>query len=353
VTPAVSIIVPCRNEKDYIESSVRSILAQHSVLGDMEIPGDMEIIVADGMSDDGTSEVLKKLGSEHSQLRVIENPSRIIASGLNSAIRQAQGNVIVRMDAHTKYAPDYVRQCIAVLKETEADNVGGPWVAEGKGYIGRAIAAAFQSPFAVGGARGHNPDYEGFADTVYLGCWRRDVFDRIGLFNEELVRSEDDELSLRLTRAGGKIWQSPRIRSWYSPRASLGALFKQCVADGYWKVRVIQKHKLPASIRHLVPGGFLLSLIILPFVGLWLALAMWCWLALIVTYLLSSIVASLVTARSRGWQFLPLLPIVFACYHFGYGYGFLRAVVDFFILKGKPNQKFTRLTRPSPGQAAE
>ena len=163
------------------------------------------------------------------------------------------------MDVHTKYAPDYVRQCVATLEETGADNVGGPWVAEGQGLIGQAIAAAFQSPFSVGGALGHNPCYEGELDTVYLGCWRRGVFDRIGFFDEQLVRSEDDELNLRLTRACGKIWQSPRIKSWYTPRDSLKYLFRQCVQDGYWKVRVIQKHTLPASIRHLVPGGSYLA----------------------------------------------------------------------------------------------
>ena len=149
------------------------------------------------------------------------------------------------MDAHTAYASDYIRQCFAVLHETGADNVGGPWIAEGKGFIGQAIAAAFQSAFAVGGALGHRSDYEGTLDTVYLGCWPVEVFERIGLFDEEMVRSEDDEFNLRLTRAGGKIWQSPRIKSWYHPRESLGSLLCQQIQYGYWKVRVIQKHKIP------------------------------------------------------------------------------------------------------------
>jgi succinoglycan biosynthesis protein ExoA len=347
VTPAVSIVVPCRNERDSIESCLRSILAQEV------LDGDFEVIVADGISDDGTREILRELEREDPRLLVIDNPGRIIAAGLNAAIRIAQGNIIVRMDAHTRYAPDYIHQCVAVLKETGADNAGGPWVAEGEGYIGRAIAAAFQSPFAVGGARGHDPAYEGCVDTVYLGCWSREVFDRIGLFDEEFVRSEDDEFNLRLTRTGGKIWQSPRIKSFYTPRESLGALFKQCVTDGYWKVRVIQKHKMPASIRHLVPGGFLLLLVTLPLVGLWLPLAGWCWLALLGIYLVSSIVACIVTAKNRGWMFFLFLPLVFVCYHFGYGYGFLRGVIDFFVFKRKPDQKFTKLTRPSPRSAIE
>src|SRR5262249_53760198 len=157
-----------------------------------------------------------------------------------AAIRAAQGSIIIRMDVHTEYASDYIRQCLAVLQETGADNVGGPWVAKGNGLVSSAIAAAFQSPFAVGGARGHDFHYEGAIDTVYLGCWPREVFDRIGLFDEEFVRNQDDEFNLRLARAGGKIWQSPRIKSWYRPRGSLKALWRQYVQYGYWKVRVIQ-----------------------------------------------------------------------------------------------------------------
>lgn len=341
MTPAVSIIVPCRNERDSIESCLRSILAQEV------LDGDFEVIVADGMSDDGTQEILRKLERDDPRLIVIDNPGRITTAGLNAAIRIAQSNIIIRMDAHTRYAPDYVPQCVAVLTETGADNAGGPWVAEGKGYIGRAIAAAFRSPFAVGGARGHNPTYEGPVDTVYLGCWPRAVLDRLGLFDEELVRSEDDELNLRLARVGGKIWQSPKIKSWYAPRESLGALFKQCVADGYWKVRVIQKHKIPASIRHLIPGCFVLSLIFLGLVSPWYRLALWGWLGLAGFYLLCNLVAAALTAARVDWRLFPLLPIVFACYHFGYGYGFLRGLLDFVIFQREPTHAYTKLTRTS------
>ena len=173
-SPSVSIIVPCRNERDHIETCVRSILAQ-------EPPsGDFEIIVADGISDDGTREILNRLAEEDSRLRIIDNPGRIVSTGLNAAIRIAKGKIIIRMDAHTEYAPDYVRQCVEVLQDSGADNVGGPWVAKGKGLMGQAIAAAFQSPFSAGGPCGHDPNYEGTLDTVYLGCWPRDVFNRIG-----------------------------------------------------------------------------------------------------------------------------------------------------------------------------
>jgi glycosyltransferase involved in cell wall biosynthesis len=340
-TPFVTIIIPCRNEKKFIESCVRSILSQQSP------PGGFELIIADGMSDDGTRTILNKLAEEDSRLHVIDNPGRIVSTGLNSGIRVAQGKVIVRMDAHTEYASDYLRQCVTILQETAAENVGGPWVAKGKGLMGEAIAAAFQSPFGGGGARAHNPDYEGRVDTAYLGCWPREVFDRIGLFDEELVRNQDDEFNLRLTRAGGKIWQSPRIKSWYSPRRNLGALFKQYMQYGYWKVRVIQKHKLPASIRHLIPGGFVAMLVSLPLLSIRWEFAGLAWMGLGATYLVADLTASYLVAGRKGWKLFPLLPLVFFIYHLGYGFGFLRGVWDFVVLRRGPNDSCTDLTRHS------
>jgi succinoglycan biosynthesis protein ExoA len=339
--PAVSIIIPCRNEKDHIEACVRSIMAQ-------DLPsGGMEMIVADGMSDDGTRAILAQLAAANPCLRVIDNPGHIVSTGLNAAIRVAQGKVIIRMDVHTEYAKNYVSQCVSVLQERSADNVGGPWVAKGVGFVGRAIAAAFQSPFSGGGAHGHDPSYEGLLDTVYLGCWRREVFEQIGFFDEELVRNQDDEFNLRLTRAGGKIWQSPRIKSWYRPRESLDTLFGQYMQYGYWKVRVIQKHHLPASVRHVVPGGFLLVLIMLPFLSVYWSAALWVWLGLVGTYGMCIAAASMLTAKRHEWQLLPLLPLVFACYHFAYGGGFLRGVWDFIILRRGPNGTLSELTRTS------
>jgi glycosyltransferase involved in cell wall biosynthesis len=342
----VSIIVPCYNEKGDIETCVQSILAQEAP------PGGFEVLVADGMSDDGTRDILARLAQTEPRLRIIDNPGRITSIGLNAAIRSSRGEIIVRMDVHTMYAPDYVRQCVAALQETGADNVGGPWVAEGKGAVGQAIAAVFQSPFAFGGARGHDPTYAGEVDTVYLGCWRRGVFDQFGLFDEELVRNQDDEFNLRLTRAGGKIWQSPRIKSWYRPRASLRTLFSQYMQYGYWKVRVIQKHKVPASVRHLVPGCFVFILSLLAIVAPWWPLAFWIGLSLAGIYVIGNIMASFLTIARCGWRLLPLLPVVFACYHFGYGYGFIHGVLDIAILRRRPHNIYTKLTRISVNESS-
>jgi glycosyltransferase involved in cell wall biosynthesis len=337
--PLASLIVPCRNEKDYIEPCIRSLLAQ-------DLPaGSFEIIVADGLSNDGTRDILARLVAEYACLRLVDNPGRIVSTGLNTAICAARSKIIVRIDVHTQYAPDYVSQCLAVLQETGADNVGGPGVAQGTGYIGCAVAAAFQSPFAVGGARWHNPHYTGPVDTVHLGCWPRDVFDRIGFFDEELVRNQDDEFNLRLSRAGGLIWQSPRIKSWYHPRASLGSLWRQYAQYGYWKVRVIQKHCLPASVRHLVPAAFVLTMLTLPIVALFWPWVLWIWSALGILYSVGNLAASVAAARRSNWTLFPVLPAVFACYHFGYGYGFLRGIWDFIFLRRTPVGAMSTLTR--------
>ena len=340
-TPAVSIVVPCRNERAHIEEVLQSILTQEAP------PGGFEVIVADGLSDDGTREILIRMAGEDSRLSILDNPGAIVSTGLNAAIRMARGKIIIRMDAHTNYATDYVSQCVQLLSETAADNIGGPWIAKGEGRIGKAIAAAFQSSFANGGARAHDPNHSGPVDTVYLGCWRREIFDRIGFFDEELVRNQDDEFNLRLARNGGKIWQSVKIKSWYHPRESLRHLFAQYFQYGYWKALILQKHRLPASIRHVLPASFLLMLLVLLVSSVFSVTAFWVWLFLLGLYAAFNITASLLTAASSGWNLFLLLPSVFATFHVTYGWGFLRGLADFIILRRKPGPAYTALTRPS------
>ena len=300
------------------------------------------------MSEDGTREILFRLAQEDQRVMVIDNPQRIVPCAMNAGIQKARGRFIARLDAHNHYAPDYLAACVEVMETTRSDNVGGSMVCQGESWMQKAIAIAHHSPFAVGGARWHDAYYEGPADTVFGGFYRREVFERIGLFDESLVRNQDDEFNLRLTRAGGKIWQSPRIKSWYRPRSGLKALFQQYMQYGYWKVRVIQKHRRAASIRHLVPGGFVFSLIALLLIALFFPPALELGVALVVAYAIGNLVASLVTAARHGWEYLPCLPVVFACYHFGYGIGFLRGVIDFVVLRRQPSAVFTQITRSSP-----
>jgi glycosyltransferase involved in cell wall biosynthesis len=339
VAPTVSVVIPCRNEQAHIEACVRSMLEQHPPVGGFEI------LVVDGRSTDQTRAILGRLSTEHPALRVLDNDGQIVSAGLNAGIAAARGRIIIRADAHTAYASDYVRNCVASLEASGADNVGGPWHAVGHHYISRAVAAAFHSRFGSGGALAHNLTYEGPVDTVYLGCWHRDIFQRLGGFDEELVRNQDDEFNLRIRRQGGMVWQSRDIKSWYQPRSSLRDLFRQYMQYGYWKVRVIRKHRLPASWRHLVPPLLVLSLI-LAALGSWVSPATLS-AALIVfgLYAAGLVAAAIVTARSSEWMLLPVLPAVFLCFHIGYGFGFLRGIVDFVIRRRSPASDMSSISR--------
>jgi glycosyltransferase involved in cell wall biosynthesis len=334
--PTISAIVVCRNERNHIEDCVRSLLQQEPP------PGGFELIVVDGMSDDGTREILRELSIGEKRLRVLDNPGQFTASGMNTGLREARGRSIAIMGAHHKYAQDYLRRSVEALARTGADAVGGAMFCLSDSYLQRAISAAHHSAFAVGGARWHNPDYEGPADTVYGGIYRREVFDRIGHFDEELIRNQDDEFNLRLTRQGGKIWQCPEIKSWYWPRSSLRGLCAQYCQYGYWKVRVAQKHKLPASVRHLVPASFLLLVGALSLSSIWSVTARWLLAAVMGIYFAASLLASVLAAAKYGWSVFPVMPTVFTCYHVAYGYGFLRGLLDFGLILRR-NNKFAQL----------
>jgi glycosyltransferase involved in cell wall biosynthesis len=329
-TSRVTVIVPCRNELNSLPPFLACLSAQ-------ELSGiELEVLVADGMSGDGTRELLRQFDGSPIGLRVIDNPRKVVSTGLNRAICQSESDILIRMDVHTQYAPDYIRRCVEVLNETGADNVGGPVRTTATGYTAAAIALAFHTGFGCGGAKFHNPEYEGPVDTVPYGCWRRSTLQRIGLFDESLHRNQDDELNLRLVRAGGRIWQCPRIVSWYQPRRGLSALFRQYLQYGYWKVAVIRKHRTPAAWRHLVPPVFVASLILLPSIAAICALSGSSWFALVAVsacgailglYALLSLCASIAAARHGGWRFLAVLPAVFAAYHVSYGAGFLLGLI--------------------------
>jgi len=322
----ISVVIPCRNEARHIGAFLESLSNQEAV------GIELEILVADGESDDGTGKLLATYCEKDPRVRIISNPGRIVSTGLNAAIEAARGDIIVRMDVHAEYASDYIKTCLEVLQSTGAWNVGGPARTRASGTMGRAIAAAYGSPFSTGGAKFHDENYEGFVDTVTYGCWRKTTLERLGMFDEALVRNQDDELNLRTIRAGGTIWQSPNIVSWYKPRSSLRALFRQYFQYGYWKVAVIRKHSVPASWRHLVPGLFV-SLNIFLFAG---TLAAWllgyesafrmlvlCLGLSLGSYFIGLLVASAHGGRKAGLKAGLMLPIVFATYHVSYGLGFL------------------------------
>jgi GT2 family glycosyltransferase len=252
---------------------------------------------------------------------VLDNPAQIVPPGLNIGLRHARGAVIVRVDGHCEIAPNYVRMCIAALHASQADCVGGLQRAFGKRPIERAIALATSSPFGVGNARFHYMQQPGWVDTVYLGAYRREVFERVGGFDEELVRNQDDEFNFRLSQAGGKIWLDPAIRSVYYSRATLPRLWRQYYQYGFYKVRVIQKRGGVASWRHLVPGLFVLTLLSSLLLGALLRKPLVLG-AVAGPYLLGNAAASIWTGR-RDWRLLPLLPAAFVAIHLAYGSGFL------------------------------
>lgn len=331
----VTIVVACRNEAGYI----RGLLDSLARLDRTNLV--LDTIVADGMSTDGTRHVVEEFAKRHPWCHVIENPGKIVSTGLNQAIRLARGEFIVRMDAHTVYEPEYVVRSVAVLEATGAANAGGPQRSRANGYWQRAIHAGFHSPFATGGAHFRDDNYCGPVDTVPYGCWRRDYLISIGLFDETLARNQDDELNLRIRLAGGTVWQDPSIVSWYSPRSTLSALFRQYFQFGFWRVAVLRKHPRRGSLRHFVPAAVVIVGLVLLF------LARPVLLLLAGVYVLLSLYASVLSARRKGWDLLPALPITFAVYQAAYATGFLAGLVYWTLFgRDRKNSRGIRDAQP-------
>lgn len=321
--PTISLLLPIRNEAQYIQRTLDSILAQ-------DYPSEkIEILIADGMSTDRTREIVQTYQQQHRNISLYDNPKQIVPTGLNLLIPQAKGDILIRVDGHTVLEPGYVRACVDALTRTGADNVGGRMNASGENYFGEVVALATSSPFGVGGARFHYSQKEEWVDTVYMGAWKKETFTKIGLFDEELVRDQDDEFNYRLRAYGGKILLSPAIRSHYTVRGSPRKLWRQYFQYGYWKVRVMQKHPRQMRPRQFVPAVFVLGLIfsiILSFLHPW---GFYLLLSIAGMYLLANLAASLITALRTQLRFLPLLPIIFTILHFSYGIGFLAGLVKF------------------------
>jgi glycosyltransferase involved in cell wall biosynthesis len=371
--PFVSIIMPVRNEAGFIRRSLGAVLAQ-------DYPADRyEVIVVDGLSTDGTPEIVAGLapavlaerpdptllerapaaaGAEPAQPPVVllRNPSRIVPPAMNLGLRQARGEVVIRVDGHCEIRPDYVSRCVTVLERTGAECVGGPLVTRGQTYVSETIAIAQSSWFGVGGAAFRTGRRApGPVDTVAFGAYRRSVFERIGEFDEDLVRNQDDEFNFRLLQAGGCIWLDPDIQCVYYSRANLGRLWKQYFQYGFYKVLVFRKRGSIASWRHLVPALFVLALLLS--IGLEVTTGHPLWgLPVLGPYVLANVVAS-VFALWRHWQLLPLLPVVFTVLHFAYGLGFLLGLWQWLfwapVVRRQPPRRtpalprlFARHTRP-------
>ena len=334
--PHVSILMPVRNEGQFLRTSLEAVVSQEYPMACLDI------LVIDGMSTDETRIRLQPYPVKYPQVRMLTNPGRIVSTGLNIGLREARGDIFIRVDGHTVIAPDYVTQCVQALAATGADNVGGRMRGVASTPFGEAVVLATSSPFGVGNARFHYAETQEAVDTVYMGAWPRTVFERLGGFDEELVRNQDDEFNYRLRAAGGTILLIPTIQSAYHVRSTPRALWCQYLQYGYWKVRVLQKHPRQMSLRHGVPplcvALLLLTLLWAPFVpAARLALA-----TMGTCYLLANGSASLRSiAHSHGhragrapgqptpWRAWLWLPLAFAILHLAYGTGFLWGLVRF------------------------
>lgn len=328
--PTTSIIMPIRNEAGFIERSLEAVLTQ-------DYPADrLEVLVVDGMSDDGTREIVQGILTGNQRARMLDNPQCIVPTALNTGLAEAQGEIIIRVDGHAVIESDYVARCVQALEETGADCVGGSIHTVATTPAAQAIALAMGSPFGVGGARFRTTHNQAmWVDTLAFGAYRREVFDRVGLFDEELVRNQDDEFNYRLREAGGRIWLDPRIRSTYYARSTFGSLWRQYYQYGYWKVRVFQKVPGSAQLRHWVPPLFVLALAGGLLAALLIPILRPFYLTGLVLYALASLAASAHIATSAGWRHLWRLPLAFATLHLAYGLGFWAGVAHFGLPRGK------------------
>ena len=326
--PRVTIAMPAYNEEKYIEACIASVQAQ-------DYPKDLiEILVADGRSTDRTREILAQLSAVDPRIKVIDNPERLQAAGLGQIVKQAQGDVIVRMDVHAEYAPDYVRKCVETLERTGADNVGGAQRAKAKSVFQRALCAALTSPLGVGGAKYRSPDAEGFVDTVFLGAFRRKVFETVGLWDPAAITNEDAELNQRILDNGGQVYLSRDIVVHYFPRDNFKALAKQYYKYGRGRARTLLKLGTFPTLRPLLP--FLMTtgaatLIAIP--PLWPVAA-----AAFTTYALATGAEAVRVGRKLGASAVPLVWAMFPVLHLAHGSGFAAGLARYLRKPDWPEQ---------------
>jgi len=320
--PFVTLIVPVRNEVGHIGRFIEDLMVQ-------DYPMDrLEVIIADGMSDDGTREELKRVIGKvrKNLLQVVENTGRIVSTGLNAAIRVARGDIIIRMDVRCVHPQDYITKLVELSLKTKAENVGGVLVAKGDlTYAQRAICAAYRSPISGVGAlrsREEQEDFTSEVDTVYGGCWRKQDLLEQKMFDDQMVRNQDDELSFRILASGGKIIRDTSIRVEYYVRTQFIQLFRQFFQYGYWKVAVIRKHPKQASLRHIIPATFVLSLLFLSILSIVKAEFFVGLVLLCTAYILVILFGSLVQCGFATIILWPGVMLVLALMHLGYGIGF-------------------------------
>lgn len=313
--PSITVVMPVLNEASFIGRSLGAVLAQ-------DYPQErLEVIVADGLSQDTTREIVRSMQSGNSNLKLIDNPKKIPASGLNAAIKIAKGEIIVRVDGHTLIDRDYIRRCVEALEESGADAVSGPMHSVGENYVSKAIALAVSSPFGTGDAKLHHLGRSQYSDTTFMGTFRKEVLFRAGLFNENLVRHQDYELNYRIRKIGGKIFLSRKIHSIYYVRSNLAKLWRQYFQYGFWKARAVKSGLVNLNFRYAIPPLFVLSSLVW-IITLILGMGLARMLTLIpLGYVIFLIIGSLAAAKTGPKKYISVLPAVFLCLHLSAGLG--------------------------------
>jgi succinoglycan biosynthesis protein ExoA len=325
--PEVSIIVPCYNERWTIQPLLDALFSQsypHT---------DMEVVIADGGSTDGTLVAIEEWQTKFPDLSVIvvKNSAHTIPAALNAAITAASGAIIVRLDAHSKPQPDYVERAVNALNEGRGENVGGIWKIQpgNEKWIARSIAAAAGHPIGVGDARYRFTDQAGYVDTVPFGSFKRELIDRIGMFDETLLSNEDYEFNARVMQSGGKVWLDPQIQSEYFARSNLRALARQYWRYGYWKRQMLRRYPETLRWRQALPPSFVAGLIVLGLAAPFFRLARWALLIIIGLYILVLLAAGIqLAAKKKDLAMVVGVPLAIATMHFSWGSGFLWSLVS-------------------------
>ena len=338
----VTVIIPAYNEENYIARALAGAL-------DQDYPSDrMEIIVADGGSTDSTREIVSAIAGKHSNVRLISNPQRIVPTGLNKAIESAHGDIVVRFDGHCEYPRNYVRSVVMLRQESGADSAGGVLVPIGTTYVQQSVACAYYSRVGFGGYALKATNSTGTirdVDTVHGGCWKRQRLIEVGGFDETMVRNQDDELSFRLRKGGGRIIQTLNLQVRYHVRNSFRKLFLQFAQYGYWKTEVIRKHPKQASIRHIVPALFVTTLCACIVLAPLSTMAFELFAALMATYLTILTIATVMQTWSQNWKLWPGVVWALVLMHIAYGIGFLAGSTRVIWGSHQNRRLFSRVTR--------
>ncbi len=325
----ISVICPVRNEEKYIAKSIESIIAQ-----DVD-KNNMELILVDGMSTDQTRNIINTFKKKHQWIRLLDNPKRIVPCAMNIGIKNAEGIIIIRIDAHAEFPVNYISELVRNLEFLKADNVGAvcQTLPANESIEAKSIATALSSSFGMGNSYfriGAEKTME--VDTVPFGCFRREVFDKIGLYDEELIRNQDDELNARIIKNGGKIFLIPHLVIKYFARESIGKTRKMFYQYGLYKPLVSKKLGRPATVRQFIPLLFVLALIggfILSFVH---RVFIYSYVIVLITYLLCAIYVGIKGSKDKKEIFY--LPFVYINIHTAYGWGYLTGIYK--ILMNKP-----------------